>query len=185
MHLRFHVCPTPPAPALIGPCHSNKGLASEEFAFRYLGISAILLTEDALIERYWPHKVPEIVAVDPRDSSRIISVEVKRICGNQLPLDRTGQTRRKLKRGNHYVWPWRTTIRNAFLKAHPQLVRDMNIHAHHIVFVVPHSLSPKSLKRICKQIQTTSNEEIQTCNLNLKRVAVHIVQGNDVLFEQL
>lgn len=163
-----------------------RSLASEEFAFRYLGITKIILSEDALISKYSSRglKVPEIVAYDPKDPSRIISVEVKRICGNQLPLDHTGQTRRKLKRGNHYVWPWTTTVRNAFSKAHPQLVQDMNIHAHHIVFVIPLSLSQRSLNRISDRICAASRQEVQHCNLNLNHVIIHVVQGNDILFDR-
>jgi hypothetical protein len=165
--------------------HDYRSLASERFALAYLGIERILLGEDALIDRYASLglKVPEVIAIDPNHADRVISVEVKRICGNQLPLDHTNQVRRKLKRGNHYIWPWQTTIYNSVQKAHPKLVSDLKIHVHHIVFVVPLSLDRRSLQRMCDRICAACHKEASGVEY-LNHITIHIIQGQDSLFDR-
>ena len=195
MRLRFIVCPNIPDDILKQSFFSNattnskhdwRSLASEQFALEYLGIRNVILDEDDLIDRFSSlgMKVPEVVAFDPFHKDRVISVEVKRICGNQLPLDFTGQVRRKLKRGKHYIWPWKNTIYNSLKKAHPILVKEYNIHVHHIVFVIPNSLKRRSLQRMCDQIRFNCQNQIQDFEMILNHVTVHVIQGNDELFDR-
>lgn len=166
--------------------HDCRSLASEEYAFRYLGIRDVVAEEDALIDRYASMglKVPEMIALDPLDPDRIISVEVKRICGNQLPIDEKNCERRKLKRRNHYIWPWEKTICNSMMKAHSQIVTDMKIYAHHIVFVIPSSLDRRALRRMCIRIQESCYSNIGECAMELDRMFVHVIQGDDSLFDR-
>lgn len=197
MRLKFFVCPSAPyvdhttqnlwekeSKVCKHSRHDVRSLASEYFAFSYLGIRDVILEEDALIRRYSGMKVPEMVAVDPCHSDRIISVEVKRICGNQLPLDHTGQERRKLKRHGHYIWPWKTTVSKSLWKAHPKLVNDLHIHAHHIVFVIPKSLSTRALNRLCHRIREACEDEVENCELTLNHVIIHVIQGDDFMFDR-
>lgn len=195
MRLRFILCPKIPDDISqqnffnnvpTNSKHDWRSLASEQFALEYLGIRQVILDEDDLINRYSSMglKVPEVVAIDPFHKDRIISVEVKRICGNQLPLDFTGQTRRKLKRGKHYIWPWQTTIYNSLRKAHPILVKELKIHVHHIVFVIPSSLTRRSLQRMCDQICLNCQKQIQDFEMILNHVTVHVIQGDDELFDR-
>ena len=71
------------------------------------------------------------------------------------------------------------------MKAHPRLVSEMNIHAHHVVFIVPLSLSQRSLRRMCERISMTSTEEARACNLkHLNHLTIHIIRGSDILFDR-
>lgn len=169
--------------------HDWRSTASEQFAFDYIGIKHVLVEEDVLIHKYACQgvRVPECIALDPDDPDRIISIEVKRICGNQLPLDFTGQVRRKLKHRNEIVWPWSKTIHASIEKAHPKIVSDMGVQRHHIVFVVPSSLTPRSLQRLCTRIQTSvsrSLDEFSNSEYLMRHYIVHIIQGDDILFDR-
>ena len=166
--------------------HDWRSLASEKYALEYLRIKKFVLGETELIDKYASQgvKVPECIAEDPSNPGRLISVEVKRICGNQLPLDYTGQERRKLRKRNKLIWPWGSTISNSLLKAHPQIVADLKIERHWIVFVVPDSLSNRSLKRMCERIESWVVKGIELVDMPVKYVDVHIIQGDDRLFDR-
>ena len=196
MKIRFVICPNIPE-NIKGKCfqknhmmknksHDWRSIASEEYAFAYIGIKKILYEEDDLITKYaWKGiKIPECIAVDPADSTSIISVEVKRICGNNLPKDYQGQDKRFLRdRGDKIMWPWGKTIQDSLLKAHPLIVKELNVNTHHSVFVVPKSLSKKTLRRLCNHVYTNVCEKyynIPNCN-----TVVHVIQGDDSMFDRL
>lgn len=194
--LRFVVCP--PVPSHVRQCdlnmyHGHRGcshdwrsIASETYAMDYIGIKSVLSPEADLISRYARQgvRVPECIAVDPQHPDRVISVEVKRICGNQLPLDFCSQTRRKLRRRNRLVWPWETTIYNSVIKAHPAIVADYNVNTHHIVFVIPGSLDARTSARLCKRICDSVRNTYTKLTLPLRHMVVHIIQGRDELFDR-
>jgi hypothetical protein len=194
--IKFVVCPVV-APSIVQKdyrsyrSHTNtnhewRSIASEEYALAYMGIRNIIATEEDLIQRYANDgiRVPECVALDPADRDKIISVEVKRICGNQLPLDFEGQERRKVRSRSRLIWPWITTIMNSIAKAHPQIVADLKIHTHHVVFVLPSSLPSRSLRRLCDRICKYTVLKLDDMDLPVRHVVVHIIQGKDFLFDR-
>ena len=196
MKIKFIICPSIPENIkgkpfkqnyiLQNKSHDWRSAASENYAFEYIGIKKILYEEDELITKYaWKGiKIPECIAVDPSDSNSIISVEEKRICGNNLPKDFNGQDRRILRdRGDRITWPWGKTIHDSLLKAHPVIVQELNVNTHHSVFVVPKSLNKKTLRRLCNHVYTNVREkysDIPNCN-----TVVHVIQGDDAMFDRL
>ena len=194
--VRFVICP--PRPSHVRPrpfesyahCtklnHDWRSMASELYALDYIGITHILHEEDELIALFACHglRVPECIALDPSDPDRIISVEVKRICGNELPLDYTGQTRRKLRSRNQLVWPWNTTIYNSILKAHPLIIERYRIQRHLVVFVIPYSLNERARNRMCERIQSSVQRNFEKAPDALRHMVVYIIQGDDVLFDR-
>ena len=168
-----------------GKNYEWRSLSSEIFAFEYLKIKDVIIREEDLINMYANRsiKIPECIAVDPNDSSKIISVEVKRICGNNLPKDYEGQKRR-IKRGrrNKIVWPWEKTIVEGMTKAHPTLINDMQITAHHSVFVIPSSLNKKELRKVCSHIVNTALDKQDHLHCH---TTVHVIQGNEFMFDRL
>ena len=194
--LKFIVCPDIPDHIhqkrfqsfsnQVGKNHDWRSMASEQYALEYMGLKKILCEEEAFIDKYASQgvRVPECVAQDPIHPDRIITVEVKRICGNQLPLDFTGQSRRKLRKRNQLVWPWGTTIWNSLNKAHPQIIEDFGVQRHHVVFVVPNSLTQRSLQRLCDRIQVWVTKSLEKDSTPLKHIIVHIIQGDDTLFDR-
>jgi hypothetical protein len=166
--------------------HDWRSFASEQYALDYLGITNILHEEGELIQLYASQgmSVPECIALDPTDPERVISVEVKRICGNQLPLDFTGQTRRKLRSRNKLVWPWNTTIYNSILKANPLLIDTYGVQRHIVIFVIPTSLDSRSRTRMCERIQSSVQRNFEKTPSAPKHLIVYIIQGDDVLFDR-
>ena len=164
--------------------HDWRSLASEYYAFDYIGIKHILCEETELINKYAHRgiKIPECIAIDPHDSKKTISVEAKRICGNHLPADYEGQKRRILRSRDKIVWPWTATIRNSLIKAHPSIVNDFCVHTHHSIFILPSSLPDKKIKRVCSRIQSF----IENCDDLIDcKLVVHIITGKDNLFDRL
>tara|TARA_B100000214_G_scaffold374022_1_gene355691 strand:- start:432 stop:1022 length:591 start_codon:yes stop_codon:yes gene_type:complete len=196
MKIRFIICPDIPSKVKSTHFKSNNNLknkghdwrsaASEHYAFEYIGIKKILYCEDELILKYaWQGiKIPECIAVDPLNPSNNISIEVKRICGNNLPQDYVGQDRRTLReRGDKITWPWGKTIHDSLSKAHPLIVSELNVHTHHSIFVVPKSLSKKKLKRLCNHVYTIVCEKYY--NIPICNTVVHVIQGDDIMFDRL
>ena len=195
MKIKFVICPEIPSHIKSTDYNSNlkfrkgshdwRSLASELYAFEYIGIKTILWEENELITKYAQKgiKIPECIAVDPLNPSNNISVEVKRICGNSLPLDCSGQIRRKLRnRRDQITWPWGKTILDSFLKAHPIIINEMNVKTHHIIFVVPNSLSKKNLNKLCRHVYSHICERyLDTLNCD---AVIHIIQGNDNMFDR-
>ena len=144
----------------------------------------MLYEECELINKYSKYgiKIPECIAIDPTDSRLNISIEVKRICGNHLPSDYEGQERRTLRIRDKIIWPWGETVKNSFIKAHPMIISDMNIHTHHNVFIVPSSLSNRIMKRVSNKIKECV---IMYESESMCKHVVHIIKGNDELFDRL
>ncbi len=167
-------------------CHDWRSIASERYAFDYMGINELLYEEEHLIKLYsrkYGIKIPECIAKDPQDPGKIISVEVKRICGNHLPCDYQGQERRILRFRDKIVWPWSETVKNSLLKAHPYIINDMNVSTHHNVFIIPSSLTQRNKKRVCRQIQSSVEsfyDIMPPCNH-----VIHVIEGGDKLFDRL
>ena len=164
--------------------HDWRSIASEKFALDYIGINDVLYEEDDLILRYAPLgiKTPEVVARDPTNPQRIISVEVKRICGNTLPLE--NGHRRKLKNRNVIIWPWTQTVYQSLEKANKKIVHELGIHRHHVVFVVPRSLEKRVLNRLVSRIESTTENYMHRIQLPVRHVVIHVIQGDDTLFDR-
>jgi len=165
--------------------HDWKSFASEMYAFEYLGIHNFIVREDELIKKYSQLgiKTPECIAFDPNDSSKIISIEVKRICGNRLPCDYTGQKHRYMKYRNKIIWPWGKTVKTAFEKAHSNIVSDLGINTHHAVFVIPNSLTKRASRRLCERIEAYT--KAYGSYTTVRNLIVHVIQGDDAMFDRL
>ena len=104
---------------------------------------------------------------------RLVSVEVKRLIGNELPVDSRTNSRRKIWERNKITWPWKKTVLSALEKANPEIVKEYGITSHHIVFLVPDTLSKHSSSRLEKR--ALSVVEMYVSFLSVKRVFVHFL----------
>ena len=141
-----------------------RSLASEVYAISKLGFQ-LLVDEEHLIQEFsqFSIKVPEGIFED--GEKRRVTVEVKRIIGNMLPLDKGTQTRRKVWNRSTIVWPWKKTIRSAVEKAHPEIVRRYDIFAHYVVLLVPETLPSNKYNKLVKRATLEASkyvEEIDT-----------------------
>ena len=159
-----------------------RSLASELYAFSYLGlpIEDMVVSERELIDNYATHVPEAIFTVD----NKRITVEVKRIPGNTLPVPDDGLPKRSLRRRNLIIWPWTSTVENALKKATPLLSHDYGIVCHHVVFVIPDTLARKQKIRLHNHVNSTvhryKNDDCVHPNIR-----VHIIDGPLVLFEHL
>ena len=131
--------------------------------------------------------VPEGIFRYPTND-KIISVEVKRIVGNNLPFDdrHEGLKRRFIRRRKHIVWPWASTVEAALQKANKCVVDTYFVEEHHMVFVIPQSLSSRMYIRVTDHIHNTVKQCIEKGFDAIKsnRIHTHIIQGPDELFDR-
>tara|TARA_B100000787_G_scaffold155797_1_gene131525 strand:- start:413 stop:907 length:495 start_codon:yes stop_codon:yes gene_type:complete len=160
-----------------------RSLASELYAFSYLGlpIEDMIVSERELIDNYGTQgmNVPE--AIFTVDNQRI-TVEVKRIPGNNLPDD--GSPRRSLRRRNRIIWPWTSTVERALKKTSPLLSFDYDIVCHHVVFVIPDTLARKKKMRLHNHVNTAV-DQYKNDDCVHPNIRVHIIDGPLVLFDRL
>lgn len=161
---------------------------SEDFAFEHLGLNEThqIKTEDELMNEF-ASVVPEGIFRYPTND-KIISVEVKRIVGNNLPLDdrQDGLRRRFIRRRKHIIWPWASTVEAALQKASENLIETYFVQEHHMVFVIPESLSSRMYHRVTDHIHYTVQQYLEKgCNvIKSNRIHTHIIQGPDNLFDR-
>lgn len=152
--------------------------ASEAIAFAYLGLnpSDLICSESDLIARYSGcTRIPEAIFVDPSDATRMVSIEVKRIVGNRNPRDV-----RKTVRGR-YVWPWIATIQSALSKANHVVVNDFNVKVHHMVFVLPNTISLKEARSIRRHV----GRVMQECETAARVCCAHLIRVSEEVFDDL
>lgn len=126
---------------------------SEEHAFKILGLKNPIISENELIKKFEGIRVPEALF---NDNGTIVSVEVKRIIGNTLPL--CGQGRRRIKRyvkgRERIVWPWTSSVETALSKLHSIIANEFCVSIHVAVFLIPEFLSNSVKERIIRHIKT-------------------------------
>lgn len=158
---------------------------SESYAFKHLGFSHYhqLKSEQDLIDENSIGTVPEAIFQNPFNN-RIMSVEVKRIVGNNLPKEETG--RRIIRRRKQIIWPWTSTVEAALSKANARIVSMYMIEEHHVVFVVPDKLTDRAHTRVISHIQETIAAYYKNGNAVMKqnKTHVHIIKGPSNLFDR-
>lgn len=155
---------------------------SESYAFTQLGFSDIhiIKSEQELMSEFCG-AVPEAIFRDPH-TEKNVSIEVKRIVGNDLPK---GDGRRFIRRRKSIIWPWTSTVESALGKVNGHIICTYMVQEHHIVFIVPESLSQKSFERLKYHVDTTVNERISTvADLKPKRIHTHVIRGPLYLFDR-
>tara|TARA_B100001741_G_scaffold313747_2_gene321667 strand:+ start:326 stop:838 length:513 start_codon:yes stop_codon:yes gene_type:complete len=166
----------------------SRAKPSEYFAFKHLGLNEThqIKTENELMSEI-STVVPEGIFRYPTND-KIISVEVKRIVGNNLPLDdrHEGSKRRFIRRRKHIIWPWASTVEAALQKANECVIGTYFVEEHHMVFVTPQSLSSRMHHRITEHIHNTVKEYLKREYNIIKsnRIHTHIIQGPDSLFDR-
>lgn len=153
---------------------------SEEYAFKALGFKKHV-DEEELMREFNNICVPEGIFLD--EEERNVSVEVKRLIGNQLPVDAKTCQRRKIWERNHITWPWRKTVLSAVNKAHPDIIYKYDVFAHHIVFLVPDTLPKNGRRRLEKRVITVVEEKVTSISVP-KRVYVHFVSAPETHFDR-
>ena len=109
------------------------------------------------------------------------------VCNN-LPFDdrHEGLKRRFIRRRKHIVWPWASTVEAALQKANKCVVDTYFVEEHHMVFVIPQSLSSRMYIRVTDHIHNTVKQCIEKGFDAIKsnRIHTHIIQGPDELFDR-
>ena len=166
----------------------SRAKPSEEFAFQHLGLNLNhqIKTEHELINEF-ESVVPEGIFYHP-NNDKIISVEVKRIVGNNLPSDDSydGDRRRFIRRRKQIVWPWLSTVEAALQKANECVIQTYFVEEHHMVFVIPESLSVRISQRITEHIHKSVKKCITQGYNKIKsnKIHTHVIQGPDILFDR-
>ena len=143
---------------------------SEMYAIKHLGLqNSYVKTEKQLMEEFVGMKVPEGIFCH---HDVTISVEVKRIVGNLLP-EENGKRRQISTRKKGISWPWRSTVKSAVTKVTDEIATKYNIRQHHVVFVVPDTLSHHSFSKLVKHIRSSACDCIFGMDTSF-RVLVHV-----------
>lgn len=157
-----------------------RSLPSEQYALQKLDIKACIRSEDQLMNEYTSH-VPEGIFVDTR--GRIVSVEVKRIIGNWLPVVNNPDGRRRILRRGRIVWPWKSTVESALRKADSPALEDYRVSLHYVVLVIPDSLSDHHKTRLEKHVHYI--QAVSPKSHDKIKSKIRIFWGPDELFDRL
>ena len=163
----------------------ERDLRSEKFAFDALRLDDPVVKECDLIHEFDGLKVPEGIFRDPVDNDRNISVEVKRIIGIDLPTCGGGRRKilRRVNRNERIIWPWTSSVHLAISKLHPRIAQVYNVHSHHVVFIIPVSLTDSVKRRTIQHIKRVTTSFLQSYT-PVRRTRLHIVEGMDELFDR-
>ena len=157
---------------------------SEEYAFEHLGLSINeqIKSEYDLITEFEGCCVPEAIF---NHNGKNISVEVKRIIGNQLPIESTG--RRVIRRRKQIVWPWKSTVEASLSKLNESIVHRYHIQEHHVVIVVPDNLTGKAHRKLLSHVYDTQQVYLETtpCVLKHNHIFLHVIKGDVELFDRM
>jgi hypothetical protein len=173
-------------------CTDERSLPSEKYALEFickkLGCQEVVKNEKELINEQEEGCVPEGIFKDNK-GRKIISVEVKRIVGNDLPSEAHEKTtkRKLIRRRKHIVWPWTSTVVAALSKANSKIVERYNVNEHHIVFVIPESMDNRSYERLLRHIDDSVRQYFSYCQdlpLKKNKFFVHSLRGPSMLFDR-
>ena len=139
----------------------------------------LVKSETALIQDYRT-VVPEGIF---KLNEELITVEVKRIPGNILPCE-DGSVPRKLRRRGRITWPWESTVVNAMKKATPSLSSDYGISRHHVIFVIPNTLNPRTKRRLHQHILATVDKFRNDKEMH-PNIQIHIIDAPIQMFDRL
>jgi len=159
---------------------AKSSLPSEEYVFEQLGLSYrhLVRSEQQLIDEVNSGPVPEGIWRLPSCPERLISVEVKRIAGNSLPMNDNPDGRKHLIKRGKIIWPWESTVKYAILKCSSDAIQQHNVQVHYAVFLIPESMGSsarqKTYKHIVNALQRVPPQPI--------KVKVMMMQGPDHLF---
>ena len=155
-------------------------LQSEEWVFSQLNLTkdTCIRTERQLLCEF-TCPVPEGIWTCPTDSNKRISVEVKRVIGNWLPLEHANDYRRTVKRRDRIIWPWKSTVEGAITKAESDAIQSYMVDVHYAVFVIPESLDVSHQNKVRKHIYRIAS----AVTVHKKpKVSIIILRGPDSLF---
>lgn len=141
-----------------------------------------MVDEDQLIREY-SHKsisVPEGIFRDPT-TGKVITLEVKRIVANTLPMDDGKMERRKVMERGKIVWPWKKTVQSAMRKAHPNILRDHGAMEHHAVFLVPSSLKKGERDKLMRRTLSHAAEAAEKVPVSTR---IHFLLAPDSCFDR-
>lgn len=161
---------------------------SERYAFEILGLqlSHVVVSENEMIHDICEDcTVPEAIFKHPI-TGKLISVEVKRIVGNNLPNE--GKRQRKLiRRRKQIIWPWSSTVEAALSKANETIVKYYMVEEHHVVFIIPDFLSSRDSNRVETHIYASVNNYFEKFDsvIRRNRIFVNIVKGPSELFDRV
>ena len=142
-------------------------LESEERAFQILGLKNPIINEEELIKKFDGIKVPEAVF---DDNGTIVSVEVKRIIGNTLPLCGEGKRRitRYVNGKERIIWPWTSSVETALSKLHVNIAKAFSVDVHLAVFLIPEYLSSGVKYKIKRHIRTIAHSFLTSTTTSTK-----------------
>ena len=162
---------------------SNPNLESEYHAFSRLGLDNPIVTEDELIRQFRGIRVPEALF---NDNGTVVSVEVKRIIGNALPIGGGGRRRiRRYVRGKErIIWPWTSSVETALSKLHHNIATEYNVNTHVAVFLVPDTLSCSDVQRVQRHINTIAYSFLSK-KWTPTKVKYHILTCDEYFFDRV
>jgi len=168
--------------------HGDFGsLASELYAFECLGLTgkACIRTEQELLEECNTGPVPEGIW---ECAGQVVSVEVKRIAGNTLPIADNPDGRRQIFRRGRIIWPWVSTVHYAICKCTCEAVTTYNVDVHYAVFLVPESMNTSARERTYRHIQHVAKQTYSALTSSMKlgvKVKAVMLTAPDVVFDRL
>jgi len=160
-------------------------LPSEKYVFEQLGLTShsLFRSEEELIreaEKRGGGRVPEGIWKLP---GKLVSVEVKRIAGNTLPVHNNPDGRRRIVRRGKIVWPWQSTVQCAVQKACSFSLLEYGVSMHYAVFLLPETMSSSEQGRTTRHILDAAAEEAGKRKDGVK-VSVVVMTGPVTLFDR-
>ena len=165
----------------------QSAFASENYAITRLRCRPIV-TERQLQEKFMGQRVPEGIF---KRNGEIVTIEVKRIPGNELPYETSKKRCIKLSDSNrkaaprHIRWPWTSTVKTALSKLQPDIAANYNVCKHTAVFLIPTSLPAKAKKRTIQHITTVADGFLSSHTSKSFKVEWCILETPDEFFDRL
>ena len=157
-------------------------LESERYAFSRLGLGDPIVTEDELIKQFAGLRVPEALF---NQDGNIISVEVKRIIGNSLPMSADGRRRirRYVNGKERIVWPWTSSVEIALSKLNHVIAARYNVNTHVAVFLIPETLNGSEKGKVVKRIHAIASDFMMN-NKTTTKVKYYILYCDKYYFDR-
>ena len=142
-----------------------------------LGLTQLVRSEEELMseaEERGGGPVPEEIW---RMDDTLLSVEVKRISGNTLPVQNNPDGRRRILRRGKIVWPWQLTVHCAVQKASSPPVVWYKVHVHYAVVLIPDTMSSSEQERTCRHIRDAAASAMRRGGSEGAKVKVMVMRG--------
>tara|TARA_B110001450_G_scaffold248396_1_gene264531 strand:- start:1 stop:519 length:519 start_codon:yes stop_codon:yes gene_type:complete len=167
----------------------TSSLPSERYVFEQMGLTTrhLVRSEEELMreaERRGGGCVPEGIWRHPHLSDKRVSVEVKRISGNTLPVHNNPDGRRRILRRGKIVWPWQSTVQCAVGKASSFSVLQYRVDIHYAVFLIPDTMSEAEKGRTRRHIVGAAVEAVSSLQPGAAKIRVVVMEGPVFLFDR-